>query len=539
MSSSQPQPPAIWPAITIALSFFLLFLALRTNDYTSVDGATRCLGVFFRGHQFHGNNHLLYPFWVEMWAKANSLVGIRAQDAFQFIRISQAMNAFACAAAAGCVYYLIASLASVKAAVLGSLLFALSSTVTLQATTSDEAPPGLFFATLALVILVYGLRNNRGAVLFLAGFCMTAALASYEAAGAVVGMAVLLCCFWPSDSPRKAVIAFRRLVITGVGSVVGIVVIYGWVYSSEGIPVSKMPATLLSPGGDPEVYTGVNLLPSKIVNMPFGLIQWLFSALPGDYGGTRSLLHHSHRWFWLGIVGAAFTLLAVIFLLALRSWRRAGFAANAFQMILVFLAVAFISLPIWAWGPNYSKMWLFPLACASFAIAIAWDRDRRDHWHRVFTACLAACLIVEAARNVPTMIRDHTEPTPHLDDARAVAQIVGPDDWVVVDFDEVSTLWATIYGDRIKWLLVPSSNTSEITRWLDDAKKATRTPEHGRLFFLGVLQASRTQWDSFLGARVKIPYELMDEYRRGSALVRRMSIGDPPIELRQYVPSSQ
>ena len=539
MSTSKPQPPTVWPAITIAVAFFLLFLALRTNDYTSVDGALRCLGVYFKGHQLHGNNHMLYPFWVEMWAKVASFVGIRAEDAFQFIRVSQAMNALACAAAAGCVCYLIASLASIKAAVLGSLLFGLSSTVTLQATTSDEAPCGLFFATLALAILACSLRNNRGAIFFLAGFCMTAALASYEAAGAVVGMAVLLCCFWPSDSPRKAVTAFRRLVITGVGSGFGIVVIYGWVYASQGVPVSKMPTTLLSPGGSPEVYTGVNLLPSKMLNMPFGLIQWLFSALPADYSGTRALFHHSHRWFWLAVVGAAFALLAVIFILALRSWRRIGFAANASQTILVLLAVALISLPLWAWGPNNPKMWLFPLACASFAIAVAWDRDPRDHLHRVFAACLVACLVVETARNVPAMIRDHTEPTPHLDDARAVAQIVGPDDWVVLDFDEVSTLWASIYGDRVKWLLVPSSNTSEITRWLDEAKNATRAPGHGRLFFLGVLQASREHWDPFLGARVKIPYELMDEYRKGTTLVRRVSTGDPPIELRQYMPPSQ
>jgi hypothetical protein len=542
MRAFETQARVAWPAFAIAIGFFFFFLALRTNDYTSVDGALRCLAVFFRGHQFHGNNHLLYLFWVEMWAKLASSVGIRAQDAFQFIRISQAMNAFACAAAVGCVYYLIASLASTTAAVLGSLIFGLSSTVTLQATTSDEAPSGLFFAALALAILVYGLRNNRRAMFFLAGFCMTTALASYEAAGAVVGMAVLLCCFWPSESPGKLVTAIRRLVITGAGSAVGIVVIYGWVYASQGVPVSKMPATLLSPGGSPEVYTGIDLLPSKILNTPFGLIQWLFSALPADYSGTRALLHdlhHSHRWFWFAVVGAGFALLAVIFLLALRSWRRVGFAASGFQVVLVFLAIAFITLPIWAWGPNYAKMWLLPLACLSFAIAVAWDRDRNDHLHRVFTACLAACLVAETARNVPAMIRDHTKPTPCLADARAVAEIVAQDDWVMLDFDNVSTLWTTIYGEKIKSLTLPASTAVEATEWLEKAKAATRTPGHGRLFFVGVLQASRAQWDPFLGARVKIPYELMDEYRKESTLVRRMSTTDPPIELRQYAPLSQ
>jgi hypothetical protein len=537
--TSEPKQPAVWPAFTIAAGFFLLFLALRTNDYASVDGALRCLAVFFQGPQFHGNNHLLYPFWVEMWAKAVSFVGNRAQDPFQFIRISQAMNAFASAAAVGCVSYLIASLASMRAAVLGSLLFGLSSSLTLQATTSDEAPAGLFFATLALAILAYALRKNHGAIFFLAGFCMTAALASYEAAGAVVGMAILLCCFWPSDSPRKVATAFRRLAVTAIGSIVGLFVIYGSVYHSEGVPLSQMPATFLSPGGGPEVYTGFDILPSKILNTPFGSIQWLFSALPDDYSGTRAYLHHSHRWFWFAVGAAAFALLGTIVLLALRSWTRIGFPISRPQILLVVAAVLFITVPVWAWGPNNPKMWLFPFACASFAIAVAWDRDLSGRLHVLFSACLLVCLAAEAARSLPSMIREHSQATPHLDDARAVAQIVGPDDWVVLDFDEVSTLWTTIYGTRIKSLLFPSSNTAEITRWLAEAKSATRSPGHGRLFFLGILQAGRAQWDPFLGARLKIPYELMDEYRKGSTLVRRMSTGDPPVELRQYAPASQ
>jgi hypothetical protein len=175
----------------------------------------------------------------------------------------------------------------------------------------------------------------------------------------------------------------------------------------------------------------------------------------------------------------------------------------------------------------------------TFAIAVAWDRQHIGLLQRLFTACLVVCLTAEVARSVPEMIRAHTEPTPHLSDAKAVADIVGTNDWIVLDFDEVSTLWTTVYGERVNSLLLPASNAAEATRWLREAKNATRALGHGRLYFLGVLQATRVQWDPFLGARVKIPYELMDEYRIGTTLVRRMSTGDPPIELRQYTPPSQ
>jgi len=531
-----PHRKTPWLGWLIAACFFLLFVALRTNDFAGVDGALRCLGVFFKGDRFHDNNHMLYPFWVGVWAKANSLLGIRAQDAIQYLRMTQCMNAFAASAVIGFLYYLIESVSNMKAAILGSLMFGFSSTVTLQATTSDEPVAGLFFATLSLAILAFGIKHSSAAAVFVAGFAMSAALASYEAMGTVVGAAILVCCFWPADSSARPFGVMRRLLIAGAGSAVGVLVVYGWAYASQGVPVAKMPAQFLALGGAPGIYTGPELIPTKVANTPFGLIQWLFAAVPDDYSGIRALLHHSHRLFWLATVLAAFAFIAILFFLTAQAWRSASESFPRRRVALLAGIALFIGAPLWYWGPNNPKMWLFPLFCVIFAVAAGWARGRLTQGRRrLLTACLFVCLLAEIARSAPFLVRTHVEPTPHLAEAAALSKIVMPEDWVVLDFDDVSTLWQTIWGEHANCLLFPASNVTSAGEWLERAKAASRAG-HGRLLFVEILQKSRAEWDPFLGARVKIPFDFLSEYRKRAMPLQ--APGGPPVHVWQYTPAT-
>ena len=48
-----------------------LFIILRTQQYLAVDGAIRCLSVYWQGRPAAGgNNHLLYFVDVFVWTKA-------------------------------------------------------------------------------------------------------------------------------------------------------------------------------------------------------------------------------------------------------------------------------------------------------------------------------------------------------------------------------------------------------------------------------------------------------------------------------------
>ncbi len=264
---SQRASGAAWSSWLVAVSFLFLFLALRTRAYLAVDGALRCLNVFFAGERYHGNNHMLYPFWIGMWAKVNALLGLRASDAFQFIAMSQAMNAFLAAGCIACLYHLIRAIAGLKGALLGTLLFSFSTALTLHATNSAEVLPGLFFALLALVILAVGMERSNSLVLALAGGVLAVALASYEAMGTAAGAAVLVCCFWPRSAiGQKRFSLPWRLIYVGAGGLAGVILVYGAAYADQGIPFRKMPHQFFSLGGAPEVYGGFR--PSNFVNLP-------------------------------------------------------------------------------------------------------------------------------------------------------------------------------------------------------------------------------------------------------------------------------
>jgi hypothetical protein len=88
-------------SLAVWVAFAVLYMVLRSLNYTAVDGADRSASVFHRGElYFHGNHHLLYPFNVWVCNGALALLGLRADDPVSYIHDTQMMNAFA---GAGCV----------------------------------------------------------------------------------------------------------------------------------------------------------------------------------------------------------------------------------------------------------------------------------------------------------------------------------------------------------------------------------------------------------------------------------------------------
>src|ERR1700691_6217553 len=88
--------------IVTSLGIFIasasLFILLRTQQYFAVDGALRCLSIYWEGRPAAGgHNHLLYFVNVFVWTKALSLAGVNARDAFDFVRLTHWMDALAAA----------------------------------------------------------------------------------------------------------------------------------------------------------------------------------------------------------------------------------------------------------------------------------------------------------------------------------------------------------------------------------------------------------------------------------------------------------
>jgi len=525
----------LWPAVALFCAFLLLFLLLPSQHYTAVDGAMRSLGVLHSSTlSLHGNNHLLYPFWVFLWSKLSAAIGIHATNPFEFIRVTEAMNSVLAAASIALLFTLINLFMDLQIATLCTLLFGFSTALLLHATNSAEPVAGLFFALLGTSLLATGLRREKGALLIAAGISFAVGLASYQAMATIAGAGAFLVIWWAASVRGGGDIlrfALVRLGLVCLGGVVGICGIFISAYAYQGIPLNQMPRQFFSVGGAPEVYGGLSF--SNLVNLPFGLLANLYSGLPSDYAGVRSLFLNPQRLSWICAVLAGLLLVSCIGLLAgkgLLNLLRGSHAAVATTAVL---AVALLIFPLLDWAPEYDKLWLLPLAALACTLAASFYPGALLAGQRkVLAGLLLGLLLLEIGVNVPRIVRNRFHPTPHLAEAEVVRSLVRPQDWVVVSFDEVSSLWFEIWGYQAKCLLLPASTAGQAADWLNAAKQDCLHSD-GRILFLGVMDEDRKTWDSFLGRKVGIPFSLLDGYR-GAVVLR--SFGNGNLTLREYRP---
>jgi hypothetical protein len=513
-------------AILFVVGFAILFLLLRSQQYLAVDGPLRCLQVFHDpSTRLHGNNHMLYPFWMWLWTRTAGLAGVAAPDWLSFIHLCQALNAFAAAATIGMLYTILHTVAGARFAILGSLQYGLSTAVMLHGTNSAEPMMGLLFAVGALALLTRALRADNKSLLFLVGVLLALALASYEAMALAAPLVAFACACWPgsSEQPRWH-LAIVRLLTVGAGGLLSVLVIYYLAYSSVGVPPSGMVARFFALGGASEVYG--HFSPTKAANIPFGLVRNLYNGVPDNYAGIRSVFKDPRAAFWVSTILLGLGVLAIIALLtasniisAAQRWT--GSKALLWSGILLSLLAMFF--PLVYWSSIYDKLWLLPLAAAAIAVAFAWRFSDQESWRRRWLAMgLSAIVIAEAAVNIPHAVYDHVHETAHLNEARAFAARITPQDSVVIDFDSISMLWLAIWGYGEDCLTLPASTQSETAAWLANMEESQRTRK-GKLFFIGVLDHDRKDWDAFLGGSVGIPYNEFDCYRQKAVPVSRYS----------------
>jgi hypothetical protein len=532
-----------WPQRSLPLSavlfsaFLLLYWLLPSQQYMAVDGSVRCVGVFSGPQlQLHGNNHMLYPLWVALWAKLSSAAGIRAANAFEYIRITEAMNAVLSAAIIAMLYLLLSTFSTRWVATLCTLLFGFSAAVSLHATNAAEPVAGVFFSMFGITLLAVGLQRENRALWIAAGISFALGLASYQAMGLVAGIGVFVSLWWaaaacqPSDFPRFAA---RSLLWVGLGGAVGICAVYGPAYAYQGIGVASMPRQFLALGGSPEVYSGFAL--PRLVNVPFGFIENLYGGLPRDYTGVRSLLRDPQRAIWIPALLAGLALLGCIAFFAGQALRSLARRAPRLITGAGLAGCLLLIFPLLYWDPMYSKLWLLPLVAVAgiFALSLL-PGALPSGGHKLLAGLLIGLFGLELFFNVPQLVSRHVAPAPHLGDAEVVSQLVRPHDRVVIDFDEISMLWATFWGNGSQVLLLPASTKTQASDWLTKAKQDCQRGD-GRILFVGVLDHDRVAWDAFLGTRVGIPFSLLDGYRNAPVL-RSFPMGTGMVTIREYRP---
>lgn len=168
--------------LTAFALFALLFALPGTREFPEVDGAIRCVQVYWTGRpSAGGNNHLLYFVNVFAWTRMLAWVGVKASNPFEFIGHAQSMNAYA----AGAIVSIVAVLSylttrSAGAAVAAAAALAFSHAFMLHATSSAEPVVGLFWSLMSVAVPVTGLQTSLWFMLSASGFLLVLAMATYE-----------------------------------------------------------------------------------------------------------------------------------------------------------------------------------------------------------------------------------------------------------------------------------------------------------------------------------------------------------------------
>jgi hypothetical protein len=537
------------PSFSLALLYACACILLASRQYTAVDGALRCLVVYWHRPPYLGtNNHLLFPADVWLWTHAAAILGVRASGPIAFLHIAQAMNAVCAGASIALVNALAGRLTGKwKPAMLAAVTFGLSWAMLSHATNSAEPVVGLCISLIAAVLIVEGLSRDRLPLLFIGGVCLALALSNYESMFLLAPLLYLLCLLWPAvhdlnhvsalrDEPASASIgksAILRTAVALLGSAAGIATIYPAAYYSAGIRTSReMLRRFLQMGGEPEVYAGVRV--SKLVNFPVGLIDNLVGVLPRQYQGLRWLLNAgSHRITIIALLIVGAVLAPIFLVLAIQARRLWAFRRSS--LVGLFVVAIFIEiLPLFYWDPMYDKLWLQPLAVGCIVAAVL-GSSMAAGTARWFSGLILFLIALEATVNLPQVVLAYQRPTRCLGDAARIVGLITSRDKVVTDFDPVSTLWAGLYDSQPSRTMVFPATSAAVSLSIIDGWARECSVKDCRVLFISLLDQPQSEWDAFLGQRVKVPFSALDRYRQGSRPLARFTCENS--SLRAYDPT--
>ena len=221
--------------------------------------------------------------------------------------------------------------------------------------------------------------------------------------------------------------------------------------------------------------------------------------------------------------------LVVIGWLVWTSFRLASVWANLERrqrLILGCCAVALVfdTFALIFWDPLYDKLWLQPLAVvllASSIILAAWYRCSKQPLMLVPDALLIALVVTTGFLHALEASRSST---PCLDAARQLAGTMRSSDLLAAEWDPVSLLYSSFWGNGAKRFDVPASATGNGPKTiaiLDDEISRIRA-SGDRVYFLGVLDMPEASWKSYLGDRCHLPYHSLDAIRRCAKPVEKL-----------------
>jgi hypothetical protein len=527
-------------AAAIFGGFAILYASLRSKDIFATDGAHRCLEVFRRQTIFfHENNHMLYPVNVLLWTRLAVALGMKPNGPFEFYTTVELMNCFAAAATLAIIFVLIYMTVSSWKLSLGIVVaLGLSRAFFAQATNSNEAVVGLFWSLTAVLILVVALRTRSVLLIFASGLLFSLSMATYESMIFLAPAGLVM--IWQAHAlaDRKPQFS-RHALVSEAAFVLGCSVAWLGVHGlAAWMTGNTRPAEMVKQlfrMQDARSYIGLG--PGRALNLVVGMVRNIYPVL-NNFDGFRHVLTGSK--ISLFVFLSVFTFFcAFLFFCGLHLWRHwAGMSEPLRTGLLAALTGLLLTLiPPLIWDPQYEKLWLQPLVMLAFLIAIALKIPADRAWES-FLICRVAPVVLLAGTLFnfwPVLSGRRADLSAYFQDAQDISEKVGGDDLVVADWGKVSVLYGEVWARKDR-------SVDFITQAVYYGKGATQSLREdvleterrgGRVYFLGLLDQSEPEWNSFLGSRCGVPMSDIEPYREHSHVIASYRIGSAATSLRQ------
>jgi hypothetical protein len=518
--------------------FAYLYALLRSKDVFAIDGAHRCLQVFRRNTIFfQENNHMLYPVNVLFWTRLAAALGMKPHGPFEFYTSVELMNCFAAAATLAIVFILIyVTISSWQLSLAAVVALGLSKAFFEQATNANEAVVGLFWSLAAVLILIVGLRVRSVWLIFASGLTFSLSMATYESMIFLAPAGLVL--IWQSCAGENRVSILPRPLLAAEGAfLLGCLVawlgLHGW---ADWMTGNSRPAEMVKQlflMQDARSYLGLD--PGKGLNMPVGLIRNIYPVLV-TFDGLRHVLTGPKNSLVVFLLVSA-TFGAFIFSCALRVWRHRLGLSEPLRIGLLagLVGLLFTLIPLLIWDPHYDKLWLQPLVLLAFLIAIALKIPADLGWKAFLTSRVAPVILLAGAffNFVPVISSHRADLSTYFQDAQDVSGKVSRGDLVVIDWGKVAILYGDIWApdnrlvDFVTQAVYYGRGATERLR--EDILETER--RGGNVYFLGLLDQSEPEWNTFIGSRCGVPMSDIEPYRKHSHVIATYWNGSATISL--------
>jgi hypothetical protein len=482
---------------------------------------------------------MLYPVNVLIWTRLASALGMKPNGPFEFYTTVELMNCFAAAATLAIIFVLIYMAVSSWKLSLGAVVaLGLSKACFVQATNANEAVVGLFWSFAAVLILVLALQIRSVLLIFTSGLLFSLSMATYESMIFLAPAGLVLIWHTYSLEDRESQFSRRALVAEAtfiLGCSVAWLGVHGLAAWMTGNTRPAEMVKQLFRMQDARSYLGLG--PGRALNLIVGMVRNIYPVL-NNFDGFRHVLTGSKISLVMFVSVLAF-FCAFIFSCGLHLWRhRNGMSESLRTGLLAGLTgLLFTLIPPLIWDPHYEKLWLQPLAMLAFLIAIALKGPAGQQRESSLISRVAPLILLAGTlfNFWPVLSGRRADVSAYFQDAQDISEKVGRDDLVVADWGKVSVLYGEVWArkdrsvDFVTQAVYYGKGATESLR--EDVLETKR--RGGHVYFLGLLDHSESDWNSFLGSRCGVPMSDIEPYREHSHVIASYRIGSAATSLRQ------